>query len=98
MAAIVDWEDSAQYGSNEWHGESEKDLSPIMMATVGWIIREDPEWIIVAMDFTPARDETPYRNVCVIPRCNIRSIRRIEHTLFDRDRIHVVFEPKATES
>lgn len=79
IAAIVWWEDSAAYVFNEWHSDKD-DLSPIPMITVGNLVRQDEKAVVLATDYCPSpdRENTPYRGIMVIPRCNITKIRIIK--------------------
>lgn len=72
--AWVRWIDSAlrhgQYNQTEL-----RDFKPVEMESVGWLIRETPDHIVIALEIFPA--DADIRSACVIPRECIREARKI---------------------
>jgi len=75
--AVVTWEDSFYDDSFHKDAELEHEAESYLIHSVGWLIRETPIIVTIAMDFEGS-DGGSYREVKRIRKENIRSLRIIE--------------------
>ena len=65
----VTWLDHSSFEENTWHEVSQtvSDLTPLEVTTVGWIIHETKDYIVLAGTFT----ENNHTNgeMCIIKKC-----------------------------
>jgi hypothetical protein len=62
----VQWLDAFGEVDKTIYSEHEISHKPLILESVGWLLKEDSEGITIAMDWNPSEDFT-YRNVGFIP-------------------------------
>lgn len=78
IVAVVEWIDSAQYNNSEWKEKNDENLSIMRMTTAGFVVKETDDLVAIALDYTPDNPTIQYRNVCTIPKVNIKHIHFVE--------------------
>lgn len=69
----VTWLDAFGEVDKTIFSEHEISHAPLILESVGWLLKEDEEGVTIAMDCNPSEDFT-YRNVGFIPAQMITSI------------------------
>lgn len=65
---VIDWLDHSSFNRAKWRTFDEaSDLGPIGVHTVGWVIKETKEYLIVASTLTD--DETLMNEFCILKSC-----------------------------
>ena len=75
---IVRWIDIASH-DGAWMDYSDAvTMKPIQVETVGWVIKENPEYIVVAASISPDKEESVTGSINAIPRGCISFIKDLE--------------------
>ena len=73
---MILWMDHCNSKGDEWKAlETIKDLSPIKIFTVGWIVKETPEYVITLSTFYDPDGEHAeygYGDLCIHKSCIIK--------------------------
>lgn len=70
---LVEWYDaSAQPPTEQFSKDDDKEMTPCVMQTVGWIWKVDPAYIHIAGERDALLDD--YRHVSSIPRVNVLAV------------------------
>ena len=69
---LVDWLDAYTQDSGWKPLKKLRKQEPVLVRTLGWLVKDTPEFIIVAASHVPADDDCD--GDCTIPRGMIRSI------------------------
>lgn len=76
--AIVRWIDISSHDGAWMDYSDAENLKPISVDTVGWIIKETNEYIVIVSSLSPEDGETVTGSVNAIPRGCIQSIYGVE--------------------
>ncbi|MCA1571310.1 MAG: hypothetical protein LC798_13520 [Chloroflexi bacterium] len=80
VAAFVSWSDSAITQYVQESAEHAASRTPIVVETVGWVVAEHDDRIVLAMDRFP--DEGEVRSILVIPRSAIINVAALGNVEF----------------
>lgn len=67
---LVEWLDAYTHDSGWKSGKMLRKAAPVLVRTVGWVVKDDPDFITVAASHVPIDDH--YDGDVVIPRGMIR--------------------------
>lgn len=70
---VIDWKDAA-FGQNMDHAKGDL-LKPIVLRTVGFILRNGRKFVTMAAEYNPEDEST--RHQMVIPKANIVKMHKI---------------------
>jgi len=74
-AVIIEWVDAAMWGCDSRSRESAENCGLTHGYACGWLIKEDDEKVILALDWFDEHDL--FRHVCSYPKSGIKKMRQL---------------------
>lgn len=74
QARLIKWIDSAS--CHGWHSDDSLDNEALIISSIGWVVKEDKNAVTITTSVAPAGSVS---NPLTIPKCAIKSMKRLPH-------------------